>query len=84
MTIPNRTAPHTKMDAFRGILRLEAKRGFDDQAVFGGLDEFLAQWRREMKAGGDEQPLKALAGIVGEAYREAGQSGGPSVEGTGC
>ena len=69
------------MDAFQGILRLEAKRGFDDQAVFGGLDEFLAQWRREMEAGGEEQPLKALAGIVGGAYREAGQSGGAKRRG---
>ncbi|MSQ22499.1 MAG: ATP-dependent DNA helicase RecG [Dehalococcoidia bacterium] len=31
--------------AFLRILRLEQSRNFDDQAVFGGLDKFLARWQ---------------------------------------
>jgi ATP-dependent DNA helicase RecG len=33
------------LTAFLRILKLEQSRGFDDQAVFGGLDRFLARWQ---------------------------------------
>ena len=42
-------------DAFHNILRLEASHGFDNKAVMGGLDKFVARWAEEMasRAAGD-------------------------------
>ena len=35
-------------DAFQNILKLEESRGFDNKAVMGGLDKFVARWAEEM------------------------------------
>ena len=40
----------SRAQAFLRILRLEQAKGYEDKAVSGGLDRFLAQWRKE--AGG--------------------------------
>ena len=37
-------------DAFQNILKLEESRGFDNKAVMGGLDRFVARWAAEMAA----------------------------------
>ena len=37
-------------DAFQNILRLEESHGFDNKAVMGGLDKFVARWAEEMVA----------------------------------
>ena len=37
-------------DAFQNILELEESRGFDNKAVMGGLDKFVARWADEMAA----------------------------------
>ncbi|MSP78553.1 MAG: ATP-dependent DNA helicase RecG [Dehalococcoidia bacterium] len=69
MTTPSR------IEAFRGILRLEERRGFDDRAVTKGLDAFLAGWQRELEAAG-EMPGRALllrlkgARIIGVTYAQ--------------
>ena len=34
--------------AFQNILNLEESRGFDNKAVMGGLDKFVARWTDEM------------------------------------
>ena len=41
-------------DAFQNILKLEESHGFDNKAVMGGLDKFVARWAEEMasQAGG--------------------------------
>jgi len=36
--------------AFQNILKLEESHGFDNKAVMGGLDKFLAHWSDEMAA----------------------------------
>jgi len=41
------------------ILRLEAEQGYRDQAVIGGLDRFLGQWKTKAKGTGD-LPVDAL------------------------
>ena len=37
-------------DAFQNILELEESHGFDNKAVMGGLDKFVARWSEEMAA----------------------------------
>ena len=53
-------------DAFQNILKLEESHGFDNKAVMGGLDKFVARWAEEMAfqaaAVGDE------AFLLKEAY----------------
>ncbi|MCS7207133.1 MAG: ATP-dependent DNA helicase RecG [Dehalococcoidia bacterium] len=65
-----RRAAPSRLDALRGILTLEARQGFADRAVAGGLDRFLDSWRRE--AQGDEaavlQRLDRL-GLFARPYR---------------
>ncbi|MGC9360832.1 MAG: ATP-dependent DNA helicase RecG [Anaerolineae bacterium] len=41
------------------ILRLEAEQGYRDQAVIGGLDRFLSQWKAKAESTGD-LPVDAL------------------------
>ncbi|MDA1128349.1 MAG: ATP-dependent DNA helicase RecG [Chloroflexi bacterium] len=45
-------------DAFQNILKMEESHGFDNKAVMGGLDKFVARWADEMaaqaSAAGDE------------------------------
>ena len=38
------------VDAFQNILKLEESHGFDNKAVMGGLDKFVARWSEEMAA----------------------------------
>ena len=46
----------SRTETFHRILRLEEERGYDDRAVMGGLDRFLAAWRQEMEG----EPQAAL------------------------
>lgn len=39
--------PRLKLDQLHKILILEQSKGFADDAVIGGLDEFVARWARE-------------------------------------
>ncbi|MCI0438420.1 MAG: ATP-dependent DNA helicase RecG [Chloroflexi bacterium] len=39
----------TKLEALRNILRLEREKGFQDNAVSGGLDRFLERWLDELR-----------------------------------
>jgi ATP-dependent DNA helicase RecG len=39
------------------FLRLEAQRGFDDRAVFGGLGRALEPWQSEARAAGLPEPV---------------------------
>ena len=39
----------SRLETFHRILRLEDERGYDDRAVMGGLDRFLAAWRQELE-----------------------------------
>ena len=34
--------------AFQNILKIEESHGFDNKAVMGGLDKFVARWANEM------------------------------------
>ncbi|MBI2172565.1 MAG: ATP-dependent DNA helicase RecG [Chloroflexi bacterium] len=54
--------------AFLRVLKLEESRGFNDGAVFGGLDAFLARWQAEEK---DNPGLACLAqaGLLPVNYR---------------
>jgi ATP-dependent DNA helicase RecG len=45
------------------ILRLEAEQGYRDQAVIGGLDRFLGQWKAQAEGEGD-LPFDALIGSL--------------------
>ena len=49
MTRPRANLPEWA-DSFRKIVELEAKHGFDDSAVIGGLDRFRHRWQTEMEA----------------------------------
>ena len=46
----------SRLETFHRILRLEEERGYDDRAVMGGLDRFLAAWRQELA----QEPQGAL------------------------
>ena len=46
----------SRTETFHRILRLEEERGYDDRAVMGGLDRFLAAWRQELEG----EPQAAL------------------------
>lgn len=48
-----------KVEALRKILDLEARLGFTDKAVAGGLDRFLARWQAELKDSIGRDPLPA-------------------------
>ncbi len=37
-------------DPLRKVLELEARKGYQDTAVFGGLDRFLVRWAAEVAA----------------------------------
>ena len=39
----------SRLETFHRIIRLEEERGYDDRAVMGGLDRFLAAWRQELE-----------------------------------
>jgi ATP-dependent DNA helicase RecG len=47
MTVQQTGAP-SWVAAFQNILNLEESRGFDNKAVMGGLDKFVARWAVEM------------------------------------
>ena len=83
MATPTKPNQSSKLDAFKNILRLESQRGYADMAVSGGLDGFLAQWRKEMEGTGDRQTLRHLAKIVSLAYQQAQSHGGRSRRGYG-
>ena len=70
MAVASRTRQPAKLKALERILRLEAERGYDDLAVMGGLDRFLAGWRRELEAAGDTKALKGLEASLSLAYRQ--------------
>lgn len=64
--------PPSRLDALRGILALEARKGFPDRAVAGGIDRFLEQWRQELQAGDDatlRQRLESL-GLFRKPYKD--------------
>ncbi len=50
-----RSAPRDRSETLRRILRQEARRGYDDGAVIGGLERFLANWEAESARGGAEK-----------------------------
>lgn len=56
-----KSGPPDKVGALRKILELEAKRGFNDRAVAGGLDKFLSRWQAELKLGIGRDPLPGKA-----------------------
>ena len=47
-TTPGKSDAPSWADAFQNILRLEESHGFDNKAVMGGLDKFVARWAEEM------------------------------------
>ena len=46
----NRTDSSSWADTFQNILTLEESRGFDNKAVMGGLDKFVARFSEQMSA----------------------------------
>ena len=71
MAVSTRSRQPARLEALERILRLEAERGYDDRAVMGGLDRFLAGWRRELEEAGDTRALKGLDASFSLAYRQA-------------
>ncbi len=71
MTRPRANLPEWA-DSFRKIVELEAKHGFDDSAVIGGLDRFRHRWQTEMeaKAGDAADSAALLRGSYGEMSPE--------------
>ncbi|MFN3975110.1 MAG: ATP-dependent DNA helicase RecG [Dehalococcoidia bacterium] len=65
-----RSSP-SRIEALRGILALEARKGFPDRAVAGGVDRFLEQWLQELQAVDDplRQRLEYL-GLFRKPYKE--------------
>ncbi|MCI0800955.1 MAG: hypothetical protein J4N85_03110, partial [Chloroflexi bacterium] len=57
--VTQETGTSSWADAFQNILKLEESHGFDNKAVMGGLDKFVALWGKEMaaQAAGDEKFL---------------------------
>ena len=49
------TGPRAR--AFRNILKLEQEHGYEDRAVSGGLDRFLALWQQEARQAPGGEPL---------------------------
>lgn len=62
----------SRLDALRKILDLERAHGYNDSAVVGGLDRFLAKWAASEAGPGssDGQALRGLreAGLLEESY----------------
>ncbi|MBI4198999.1 MAG: ATP-dependent DNA helicase RecG [Chloroflexi bacterium] len=72
---PVQTRPRSrrpsKREAFQRILLLEEQRGYEDRAVSGGLDRFLARWRQEAGPEGDALLARLKAARLLEAsYQE--------------
>ena len=59
--------------AFQNILNIEESHGFDNKAVMGGLDKFLARWSEDMAAqavGNEGFLLKESYDSMSAAVRE--------------
>ena len=56
--------------SLRKILEVEAKKGFPDSAVLGGLDKFLLLWAKQMRLSiSDPAILRTLADLSGPQNR---------------
>ncbi|MBI4312187.1 MAG: hypothetical protein HY681_10455, partial [Chloroflexi bacterium] len=62
-------AARDRTPAFLRVLKLEESRGYDDRAVFGGLDAFLTRWQAEEPSNPSIERLVA-AGVLPAAYRD--------------
>lgn len=58
------------LDKLQKFLKLEADRGYDNRAVFGGLERMLDRWEAEARA--DELP-EDLVQAVGDRLRDYGR-----------
>ena len=55
-----------ELDTLKKILSLERQKGYNDTAVFGGLDRFLTRWLEGPPAGpAIEIPSRGYASITG-------------------
>ena len=66
-----RANPPEWAEAFRKIIELEAKHGFNDSAVIGGLDRFRHRWQAEMAARAGESGESAF--VLRQRYGEMPQ-----------
>ena len=66
-----RANPPEWAEAFRKIIELEAKHGFNDSAVIGGLDRFRHRWQAEMAARAGESGESAF--LLRQRYGEMPQ-----------
>ncbi|MDE2969717.1 MAG: ATP-dependent DNA helicase RecG [Chloroflexota bacterium] len=56
---------------FRRVLELEARRGYDDRAVVGGLGRFLDRWRAELtEEEADSLPTSLTSALAQRRYRD--------------
>ncbi len=57
-----RSEPRDRSETLRRILKQEAQRGYDDGAVIGGLERFLANWEAEsaLKSANSSSALGAI------------------------
>ena len=62
-----RSAPRDRSETLRRILEQEARRGYDDGAVIGGLERLLANWQAE--SGASAADSSQGIGAIGKALR---------------
>lgn len=63
-----RPAPRDRSETLHRILKQEAQRGYDDGAVIGGLERFLASWQAESpaKSANSSQSLAAVRQVLAD------------------
>ena len=71
MTLKRAPTFAQRLRDFRRVLELEAKRGYADRAVVGGLGRFLDRWRAELsEEEADSLPPALVAALAQRKYHE--------------
>ena len=71
MTLKRAPTFAQRLRDFRRVLEMEAKRGYADRAVVGGLGRFLDRWRAELsEEEADSLPPALVAALAQRKYHE--------------
>ena len=68
-------------DSLRKVLELEARRGYADTAVIGGLDRFIQNWSAHSRSSiNDPQALGRFRRLFKPGYAAMNRRAAPSVD----